>query len=170
MKFNQTMKKIIVTFLFIPLAFFTKAQYQTNINEIGTDYFVNPIFAGDYPDPSIIRDGDNFYIVYLSFEYYPGLLIWQSKDLINWTPVTITLPNSKDGLFDLTIRPLDPGVVIYKVVVDNGGYEGTYLKMNESPYNSIVINYSINNCNEKSKNTLVYWSFGSINGMFIPTA
>ena len=129
------MKKIILTFLFIPLIFFAKAQYQTNINEIGTDYFVNPIFAGDYPDPSIIRDGDNFYIVYLSFEYYPGLLIWQSKDLINWTPVTITLPNSKDGLFELTIRPLDPGVVIYKVVVDNGGYEGTYLKMQESPYN-----------------------------------
>ena len=48
--------------------------------------------------------------------------------------ITLTLPNSKDGLFELTIRPLDPGVVIYKVVVDNGGYERTYLKMQESPY------------------------------------
>ena len=58
------MKKIILTFLFLPLVFFVKAQYQTNINEIGTDYFVNPIFAGDYPDPSIIREGGNFYIVH----------------------------------------------------------------------------------------------------------
>jgi len=47
---------------------------------------------------------------------------------------TLTLPKSEDGLFELTIRPLDPGVVIYKIVVDNGGYEKTYLKMQESPY------------------------------------
>jgi hypothetical protein len=47
---------------------------------------------------------------------------------------TLTLPKSEDGLFELTIRPLDPGVVIYKIVVDNGGYEETYLKMQESPY------------------------------------
>ena len=49
--------------------------------------------------------------------------------------VTLSLPKSKDGLFELTIRPLDPEVVIYKVVVDNGGYERTYLKIQESPYN-----------------------------------
>lgn len=47
---------------------------------------------------------------------------------------TLTLPKSEDGLFELTIRPLDPEVVIYKIVVDNGGYEKTYLKMQESPY------------------------------------
>lgn len=47
---------------------------------------------------------------------------------------TLTLPKSEDGLFELTIRPLDPGVVLYKIVVDNGGYEKTYLKMKESPY------------------------------------
>jgi len=55
------------------------------------DYYVNPIFAGDYPDPSILRDGSDYYIVHSSFEYYPGLLIWHSKDLINWTPVTNAL-------------------------------------------------------------------------------
>lgn len=81
---------IIITFL-IQFALFTKSQYQTNANDIGTDYFVNPVFAGDYPDPSIICDGDNYYIVHSSFEYYPGLLIWQSKDLINWIPVTNAL-------------------------------------------------------------------------------
>jgi len=52
---------------------------------------MNPIFAGDYPDPSLLRDGKDYYIVHSSFEYYPGLLIWQSKDLINWTPVTSAL-------------------------------------------------------------------------------
>lgn len=50
------------------------------------------------------------------------------------TAKTLTLPKKEDGTYELTIRPLDPGVVIYKVIVDNGGYERTYLKMKESPY------------------------------------
>ena len=67
------------------------AQYQVNSNQKGNAYYFNPIFAGDYPDPSILPDGCDYYIVHSSFEYYPGLLIWHSKDLINWTPVTNAL-------------------------------------------------------------------------------
>jgi len=50
------------------------------------------------------------------------------------TSIVLTVPASADGSQVLTIRPLDPGVVIYKVIVDAGGYEQTYLKMPESPY------------------------------------
>lgn len=85
------MNKIVLVLFFIQLAFFTEAQYQTSSNSKGTGYYLNPIFAGDYPDPSILRDGDTYYMVHSSFEYYPGLLIWQSKDLINWTPVANAL-------------------------------------------------------------------------------
>lgn len=85
------MKKIILTALLIQLNFFTNAQYQTSTNEKGDDYYLNPIFAGDYPDPSILVNGNEYYIVHSSFEYYPGLLIWRSKDLINWTPVANAL-------------------------------------------------------------------------------
>jgi hypothetical protein len=46
----------------------------------------------------------------------------------------LTLPVSTDGTYTLTIRPLNPGVVVYKVAIDNGGYERTFLKMDESPY------------------------------------
>ncbi len=73
------------------LSVFANAQYQTMPNEKGNGYYLNPIFAGDYADPSILRDGDTYYMVHSSFEYYPGLLIWQSKDLINWNPVTHAL-------------------------------------------------------------------------------
>ena len=85
------MNKIIITILMIQLSVFANAQYQTKTNEKGTGFYMNPIFAGDYPDPSILRDGDNYYMVHSSFEYYPGLLIWHSKDLINWTPVVNAL-------------------------------------------------------------------------------
>lgn len=49
---------------------------------------------------------------------------------------TVSLPIAKttDGLHTLMVKTLDPGVVIYKIVVDNGGYEKSYLKQDESPY------------------------------------
>jgi beta-xylosidase len=85
------MYKIALLLFFIGLVFFADAQYQTQISDKGAGYYLNPIFAGDFPDPSIMRDGENYYMVHSSFEYYPGLLIWQSKDLINWTPVANAL-------------------------------------------------------------------------------
>jgi len=85
------MKKIFTTIMLILLAYTSNAQQQANANIKGDGYYLNPIFPGDYPDPSILRDGDDYYIVHSSFEYYPGLLIWHSKDLINWTPVTHAL-------------------------------------------------------------------------------
>lgn len=54
------------------------------------------------------------------------------------TVTTFALPHSTDGTHSLTIRPLDSGVIIYKIVVDNGGYEPTFLKMPESPYNKVI--------------------------------
>ena len=47
-------------------------------------YFINPIISGAHPDPSICRVGDDYYIVNSSFEYFPGLPIHHSKDLVNW--------------------------------------------------------------------------------------
>jgi xylan 1,4-beta-xylosidase len=85
------MKRLLTIAFLIQLTLFGNAQYQVNTNKKGIDYYVNPIFAGDYPDPSILRDGDDYYFVNTSCEYYPGLLIWHSKDLISWTPVTSAL-------------------------------------------------------------------------------
>jgi len=51
----------------------------------------NPILGGDHPDGSPIRVGNDFYLTHSSFDYAPGLLIWHSKDLINWRPVAAAL-------------------------------------------------------------------------------
>jgi beta-xylosidase len=51
----------------------------------------NPIMGGDHPDASPIRVGDDFYLTHSSFDYAPGLLIWHSRDLINWRPVAAAL-------------------------------------------------------------------------------
>ncbi|KAL2871680.1 putative xylosidase/arabinosidase [Aspergillus lucknowensis] len=46
--------------------------------------FTNPIIPGFYPDPSCIRVGDTFYLANSSFQFFPGIPIHKSKDLINW--------------------------------------------------------------------------------------
>ena len=48
------------------------------------EHFNNPILRGGYPDPSICRVGSDYYLVNSSFEYFPGLPIHHSTDLVNW--------------------------------------------------------------------------------------
>lgn len=45
------------------------------------------IMAGDYPDPSIVRVGLDYYMTHSSFHYTPGLLVWHSRNLIDWKPI-----------------------------------------------------------------------------------
>lgn len=56
-----------------------------------TGTYQNPILGGDHPDASPIRVGQDFYLTHSSFDYAPGLLIWHSKDLVNWRPVAAAL-------------------------------------------------------------------------------
>lgn len=57
----------------------------------GNGYFLNPVFAGEYPDPTILRDGNDYYMTHTSMNNFPGLLIWHSVDLVNWKPVAHAL-------------------------------------------------------------------------------
>ena len=67
--------------------------------------FKNPILSGFYPDPSICRVKDTYYMVNSSFEWYPGLPIHKSKDLVNWELIGYGL-NRKDQ-------------IVYKAPLDN---------------------------------------------------
>jgi len=49
--------------------------------------FYNPILQGFYPDPAITRKGDDYYMVCSSFAVFPGVPIFHSKDLVNWTQI-----------------------------------------------------------------------------------
>lgn len=49
--------------------------------------FQNPILSGFYPDPSICRVGDDYYMVTSSFVYFPGLPIFHSRDLVHWEQI-----------------------------------------------------------------------------------
>jgi xylan 1,4-beta-xylosidase len=59
--------------------------------DLGNGTFLNPVFPGDRPDPTILRDGDTYYLTFSSFDAYPGIVIWKSTDLVNWQPLTAAL-------------------------------------------------------------------------------
>lgn len=54
--------------------------------------FPKVILSGDYLDPSIMRDGKDYYMTHSPFYYMPGFLIWHSQDLMNWEPVCRVMP------------------------------------------------------------------------------
>ena len=44
----------------------------------------NPILSGFYPDPSLCRVGEDFYLVNSTFSWYPGIPVSHSRDLVSW--------------------------------------------------------------------------------------
>ena len=62
--------------------------------------FANPIIPGMNPDPSICRVGADFYLVTSSFEYFPGVPIYHSRDLVSWTQIGHVL--TRQSQLDLT--------------------------------------------------------------------
>jgi xylan 1,4-beta-xylosidase len=44
----------------------------------------NPILPGFHPDPSLCRVGEDYYIAVSTFEWFPGVQIFHSRDLANW--------------------------------------------------------------------------------------
>ncbi len=75
----QTLKKSVSMCVYLWILFFAfNAQAQI---------YKNPVIPGDFPDPSIIRVGDDFYATATTGDWLPGFPILHSKDLINWQTV-----------------------------------------------------------------------------------
>lgn len=49
--------------------------------------YTNPVISGFYPDPSVCKAGNDFYLVTSSFEYFPGIPLFHSTDLVNWNQI-----------------------------------------------------------------------------------
>lgn len=63
------------------------------------------ILEGDNSDPSIIRYGKSYYLVHSSFVYTPGLVVYKSDDLVNWTPCSTALTTFTGNIWapDITV-------------------------------------------------------------------
>ncbi|NDV69473.1 glycoside hydrolase family 43 protein [Dysgonomonas sp. 25] len=93
--------------------------------------YKNPVIPGFNPDPSICRVGDDYYLVTSSFEYFPGLPIYHSKDLVNWRQIGHCLTRdsqlplqdvpSSGGLFAPSLRYHDGLFYVICTNVSAGG-------------------------------------------------
>ncbi|WP_148091957.1 family 43 glycosylhydrolase, partial [Paenibacillus sp. 598K] len=100
----------------------------------------NPVISGFHPDPSICRSGDDYYLVTSSFEYYPGVPLFHSRDLVHWQQIghVLTRPSqlpldtarSSGGVFAPTIR-VDNG--IYYMTTTNVSGVGNFIVTTDDP-------------------------------------
>ncbi|MBN9630481.1 MAG: family 43 glycosylhydrolase [Actinobacteria bacterium] len=67
--------------------------------DLGNGTFLNPVLPGDRPDPAVLRVGELYYLTHSSFDASPGLAIWRSPDLVNWTFVTCALAEPLSTVF-----------------------------------------------------------------------
>jgi xylan 1,4-beta-xylosidase len=95
------------------------------------DGYQNPIIPGYYPDPSICRVGDDFYLVNSTFSYFPGVPVSHSKDLVNWEQIGFCLTRDSQlpigragvsgGIFAPTIRYNDGTFYMVTTNMSKGG-------------------------------------------------
>jgi alpha-N-arabinofuranosidase len=62
--------------------------------------YANPILKGFYPDPSVTRVGEDYYLVNSTFAYFPGLPVFHSKDLVHWTQIANAIDRPGQLNFD----------------------------------------------------------------------
>ena len=82
----------------------------------------NPILPGFNPDPYILKAQDMYYIVVSSFEWLPGLRVYQSEDLVNWEHRTDILTNQ----VDLRGNPKDASIWAPQLSYHNGLFYCVY--------------------------------------------
>ena len=97
------MKRILLSATVVCIAIAVAAQGYTN-----------PVVRGFNPDPSVCRVGEDYYLVTSSFQYYPGVPLYHSKDLVNWEQIGHVLTresqlylkgaNSNGGIYAPVIR------------------------------------------------------------------
>ena len=91
----------------------------------------NPVISGFFPDPSICRTDDKYYLVCSSFQFFPGVPLFESSDLINWKQIGHVLTrdsqlplaeaNSVGGIYAPTIRHHEGRFYMVTTNVSTGG-------------------------------------------------
>ena len=92
----------------------------------GDGTFLNPIVAGDHPDPTVLKDGENYYMTFSSFFSYPGVVIWHSTDLVNWAPIGPALAKPLGTVWAMDLVKHDGRFYIY-IPANPGDRQGIFV-------------------------------------------
>ncbi len=92
-----------------------------------TEMIKNPILPGFHPDPCIVRAGEDYYIATSTFQWYPGVEIYHSRDLVHWE--FVGRPLNEKRLIDMTGVPDSGGVWAPCLTYDSGMFYLVYSNM-----------------------------------------
>lgn len=82
--------------------------------------YQNPVIPGFYPDPSVCRVNEDYYLVTSSFEYFPGVPVFHSRDLIHWRQIGHCL--TRDSQLPLENAPSSAGIFAPSIRFHNGWF------------------------------------------------
>lgn len=82
--------------------------------------FENPVLSGFHPDPSLCRAGDRFILATSSFEYFPGVPLFESRDLVHWRAIGHAL--HRNSQLDLSQIPSSQGIYAPTIRYDHGRF------------------------------------------------
>lgn len=99
-----------------------------DMKETQTDMIQNPILRGFHPDPSMVRVGDDYYVATSTFEWWPGVRISHSRDLIHWETLTYALKDVE--LLDLKGVGPSQGIWAPCLTYDKGKFYLVYTIVN----------------------------------------
>ena len=112
------------------------------------DEFYNPILQGCYPDPSITRKGDDYFLVSSSFAMFPGVPIFHSNDLVNWKQIGHVL----DRKSQLIVHDSGISAGIYAPAIKYNPHNDTFYMI------TTQIAGNIGNMVVKTKDPFMGWS------------
>lgn len=103
-----------------PVAQFSEVSYRAlEVPQAGAGKYRNPILPGFHPDPSIVRVGDDFYLVTSTFGWFPGLPIYHSRDLVNWKLIGHAI--DRPGMVDLAGQGIATDAIYAPAITHHGG-------------------------------------------------
>lgn len=126
-------RSLMLLLLLIQLTLFTGCDQYSKANPVETDSvtYTNPVISGFNPDPSVCRAGEDYYLVTSSFEYFPGVPVYHSRDLINWQQIGYCLDRKEQlnldgmglwqGIYAPVIRYHDGLFYMITTLVGGGG-------------------------------------------------
>lgn len=106
-----------------PAARFSSFEYDGRSLErvtVKPGEFRNPILSGYFPDPSVTRVGEDYYLVTSTFAHFPGLPVWHSKDLVNWAQIGNAI--DRPGQLDFSNRGVSEAVFAPDISYHNGTF------------------------------------------------
>jgi beta-xylosidase len=97
-------RKIVTVSILLAVYGLCPSQQTGRWGDQGDGSYRNPVIAGNYRDPDVVRVGENYYMVASTFESSPGITVLQSKDLVNWKQVGAVFGRYNKGVFAPSIR------------------------------------------------------------------